>query len=277
MTWRATWLRAQLTGITVSGMVWLVFSALQPNLVALVWLVGAALVMAWPSGLVFRLRCDGRRVSASDRQMVLRAVAPIQCLRGRREPDVLVSSRRSIGLVSSRRSIGLVVGSRELAIGEKLLDGLRTHRISELQFATLAARSVGVAVVNRSRVVAAVELFCLPWSLLQRVGRWLAHLVPGSVRMPRLQRWIAWLVLGIAAVDLYQRALWVSLVMVILVGIAAVTTGRFNRAWAVRLAQLAEGEVRRGGLIPTPPAEPDPWAFLYGDEAERRREREVWP
>lgn len=268
MTWRAIWLRAQLTGIAVSGMVWLVLSALEPNFVALAWLVGAALVAAWSSRLVFRLRCGGRLVSSSDRQVVLRAVAPIQSLRGRREPEVLVSSRRSIGLVC---------GSRELAVGEKLLDGLRTHRISELQVATLAARSVGVAAVNRSRVVATVELFCLPWSLLQRLGRWLARQVPGPARMSRLQRWIAWLVLGLAAVDLYQRALWVSLVMVVLVGVAAVTTGRFNRAWAVRLAQLAEAEVRRSGLTPTPPAEPDPWAFLYEDEAERRRDREVWP
>jgi hypothetical protein len=249
-------------------MVWLVLSALEPNLVALAWLVGAALVAAWPSRLVFHLRCGARSVSASDRQMVLRAVAPLQSLRGRREPEVLLSSRRSIGLV---------VGPRDLVVGEKLLDGLRTHRISELQFATLAARSVGVAVVNRSRVVAVVELFCLPWALLQRLGRWLARLVPGPTRMSRLQRWIAWLVLGIAAIDLYQRALWVSLAMVVLVGVAAVTTGRFSRAWAARLAQLAEAEVRQSGLSPTPPAEPDPWAFLYEDEAERRRDREVWP
>lgn len=268
MTWPATWLRAQLTGIAVSCMVWLVLSALEPNLVALAWLIGAVLVAAWPSRLAFRLRTGGRRVSSSDRQTVLRAVAPIQSLRGRNEPEVLVSRRRSIGLV---------VGSRELAVGEKVLDGLRTRRISDVQFATLAASTVGVAVVNRSRLVAAIGLFCLPWSLAQRGGRWLTHLVPGSVRVSRLQRWIAWLVLGIAAVDLYERALWVSLAMVILVGIASVTTGRFNRAWAVRLAQLAEAEVRRAGLSPTPPVEPDPWAFLFEDETERRRDREVWP
>ncbi|HPZ51042.1 MAG TPA: hypothetical protein PLA44_14415 [Propionibacteriaceae bacterium] len=267
MRWRAIWLRAQLTGIAVSSMVWLVLSALEPALVALAWICGAALVATWPSRLVFRLRCGGRRVSSDDRQIVLRAVAPIQSLRGRREPEVLVSGRLSIGLV---------IGQHRLVVGKKLLNGLRTHQISELRFATLAARSAGVAVVNGSRVVAGVELFCLPWSLLQRLGHRLARPAPWPAWKSGIQRWIVGLVLALAAVDLYRRALWVSLAMVVLVGVAAVTTGRLNRAWAVRLAQLAEAEVPGSGLSPERPAEPDPWAFLFHDEAERR-DRELWP
>lgn len=268
MTWRATWLRAQLTGIAVSCMVWLVLFALEPNLTTLSWIVGAALVAAWPSRLVFHLRSGGRGVSSSDRHLVLRAVAPIQALRGRQEPGVLVSTRRSIGLV---------VGARELVVGAKLLDGLRMRRISQLQFATLTARMVGVAEVNESRLVAAVELFCLPWSLLQRLGRRLAGLAPWPARTSGVQRSIAWLVLALAAIDLYHRALRISLVMVVLVGVAAVTTGRFSRAWAARLAQLGEVEVRRSSLSPERPAEADPWAFLFDDDVERRRDREVWP
>jgi hypothetical protein len=267
MRWREIWLRAQLTGIAISSMVWLVASALEPNVVALAWLGGTVLVAAWPSRLAFRLRCAGRRVSSGDRLMVLQAVAPIQSLRGRGEPEVLFSGWRSIGLV---------VGRRELVVGRTLLDGLRTHRLSQIQFATLAARGVGVAGVNGSRLVAAVELFCLPWSVLQQVGRELARLVPTAIRKSRLQRCFAGLVLALAAVDLYQRGLWVSLVMVVLIGVAAVTTGRFGRAWAVRLAQLAEAEVHRSGLSPEPPVEPDPWAFLFEDEAERH-DRELRP
>lgn len=268
MTWHAIWLRAQLTGVAVSGSIWLVLFALEPNLVALAWLCGVLLVVGWPSRPVFRLRCGGRPASANDRRIVLGAVAPIQSLRGRREPEVLVSGRRSISLV---------LGRHELVIGQKLLDGLRTHRISELQFATLAARSVGVGAVNGSRLVAAAELFCLPYSLLQRLGRRLTQTAPWPARKSGLQQWIAWLVLVLAATDLYRRGLWVSLVMVVLVGVAGVTTSRFSRAWAVRLAQLAEAEVHRSGLDPERPDEPDPWAFLFEDEAERRRDREVWP
>lgn len=268
MTWHAIWLRAQLTGVAVSGSIWLVLFALEPNLVALAWLCGAVLVAAWRSRPVFRLRCGGRPASANDRRIVLGAVAPIQSLRGRRQPEVLVSRRRSIGLV---------VGRHELVITQKLAHGLRTHRISELQFATLAARGVGVTVVNGSRLAAAVELFCLPYSLLQRLGRWLTQTAPWPTRKSGAQRWIAWLILVLAATDLYSRGLWVSLLMVVLVGVAAMTTERFNRAWAVRLAQLAEAEVHRGGLSPERPDEPDPWAFLAEEEAEGRRDREVWP
>lgn len=268
MTWHAIWLRAQLTGVAVSGSIWLVLFALEPNLVALAWLCGAVLVAAWRSRPVFRLRCGGRPASANDRRIVLGAVAPTQSLRGRRQPEVLVSRCRSIGLI---------VGRHELVVGRKLLDGLRTHWISELQFATLAARGVGVGPVNGSRLVAAVELFCLPWSLLQRLARWLVQLAPGPARKSGLQRWISGVVLVLAASDLCRRGLWVSLVMVVLVGVAAVTTSRFSRAWAVRLAQLAEAEVHRSGLSPERPDEPDPWAFLFEEEAERRRDREVWP
>lgn len=268
MTWRAIWLRAQLTAITVSAAIWLVLFALEPGAVALGWILAAATVAAWSSSTVFRLRCGGRRVSSSDRLRVLQAVAPIRSLRGRRQPEVLVSTRPSIGLV---------VGERELVVSRKLLNGLRTHEISDLQFATLTAGGLGVAVVNGSRLVAAVELFCLPWSLLQRLGRWLRRVAQWPVRKSGLQRWIAWFVLLLAAIELYQRGLWVSLVMVVLIGVAAVTTGRFSRAWAVRLAQLAEAEVRHSGLRPERPQEPDPWAFLFENEAERRHNRALWP
>lgn len=268
MTWRAIWLRAQITGIAVSCMVWLVLSALAPNLVALGGLAGAVVVAAWPTRLALRLRYGGRPVTANDRETVLRAVAPIRSMRGRREPEAWVSRRRSVGLI---------VGQHELVVSEKLLNGLRTRRVSDLQFATLTARAVGVAAVNRSRLVAAVELFCLPWSLVQRLGRHLLQpMSPRRFLTSRIQRCVAGLVLVVAAIDLYQTALRVSLVMVVLVGVAAVTTGRFNRAWAVRLAQMAEAEVRRSGLALEEPAEPDPWAFLY-DERARHHRREVWP
>lgn len=267
MTWRVIWLRAQLTGIAVSCMVWLVLSALEPNLVALGWLAGAVVVAAWPTRLALRLRCGGRPIMANDRERVLRAVAPIRSLRGRRAPEVWVSRRRSVGLI---------VGQHELVVSEKMLDGLRTRRLSDLHFATLTARAVGVAAVNRSRLVAAVELFCLPWSLVRRLGRHLQPKAPRRFVATHIQRCVAGLVLTVAAIDLYQRALWVSLVMVVLVGVVAVTTGRFNRAWAVRLGQMAEAEVRRSGLAPEEPAKPDPWAFL-SDECARHRRREVWP
>lgn len=221
MTWRVAWLRAQLTGVAVSCMVWLVLSALAPSLVALGWLAGAVVVAAWPTRLALRLRYAGRPVTANDRATVLRAVAPIHSMRGRSEPGVWVSRRRSVGLI---------VGQHELVVSEKLLNGLRTRRVSDLRFATLTAQAVGIAAVNRSRLVAAMELSCLPWSLVQRLGRGLQRQAPSRFLTSRIQRCVSGLVLIVAAIDLYQRALWVSLVMVVLVGVAAVTTRRFNRA-----------------------------------------------
>ena len=268
MIWRAVWLRAELTGLAFSSMVWLVLSALEPDVVALLWLAGAVLVAAWPSRLVFRARFAGRPVSPSDRELVLRAVAPIQSLRGRNQPEVR-ASRRPLA--------GVAVGPGIVVVGPQLLDRLRFHRVSELLFATLAARCVGVSAVNQSRLVVAMDLFCLPWSLVRRLSRAAIFRLPRRVLATAFGRTTAGLVLALAAVDLFQRGLWVSLVMVVLVGVAAVTTGRFDRAWAVRLDELAQDGVRRSGLAQenrTPPA-PDSWKSLLRDEQERR-DREVW-
>jgi uncharacterized membrane protein len=268
MTWRAVWLRAQLTGIALSSLVWLVLSALGPDLVALVWLAGAVLVAAWPSRLVFRARLAGRQVSPADRELVLRVVAPIQSLRGRNQPE-LRASRRPLA--------GVAVGPGIVVVGEKLMDRLRSRRLSGLQFATLAARCVGVAAVNQSRLVVAVDLFCLPWSVVRRLSRAVVFRLPRRVLSTAFGRVMAGLVLVLAAVDLFQRGLWVSLVMVVLVGVAALTTGRFDRAWAVRLDELAQDGVRRCGLAQEKRtlAAPDPWESLLRDEQERR-DREVW-
>ena len=162
MTWRGTWVRAQITAMAASSMVWLMLPALEPTIVGLLWLLGAVLVVTWPTGLAFRWRCGGRRVSASDRLMVLRAVAPVQRLRGRNQPEVLVSRRPGIGLA---------VGPHCLIVSHALLNGLRSHQVTDLRFATLAARSVGTSGVTKSRLVAAVELFCWPWSLMPRLFR----------------------------------------------------------------------------------------------------------
>lgn len=268
MTWRAIWLRAQFTGVAFSTMVWLVLPALEPHVVALVWLAGAVLVAAWPSRLVFRARFAGRRVSPADRELVLRALSPIQSLRGRNQPEVRTSRRRLAGVA---------VGPGIVVVGQQMLDRLRSHRVSVLQFATLAARCLGVAAVNQSRLVVAADLFCLPWSLVRRLSRATIFRLPRRVLATAFGRVMAGLVLAIAVTDLFQRGLWVSLVMVVLVGVAAVTTGRLDRAWAVRLDELARDEVRRCGLAQQnrTPAAPDPWTSAFSDEQERR-DREVW-
>jgi uncharacterized membrane protein len=233
-----------------------------------VWLTGAVLVAAWPSRLMFRARFAGRQVTPADRELMLRAVAPIQSLRGRNQPEVR-ASRRPL--------TGVAVGPGIVVVGQQLLEKLRSRRVSEVQFATLAARCVGVAGVNQSRLVVAVDLFCLPWSLVRRLSRAAIFRLPRRVLATAFGRTMAGLVLVLAAVDLFQRGLWVSLVMVVLVGVAAVTTGRFHRVWAVRLDELAQDGVRRCGLAPENRtlAAPDPWTTLLRDE-QIQGDLEVW-
>ena len=268
MKWRGIWIRAQLTGIGLSSMVWLTAAALEPTIVAVAWALGALLVAAWPSRLAIQLRCGGRCVSSSDRQLVSRAVAPVRSLRGRNEPEVRVTHRRRVGVL---------VGAHPLVINQALLDALRAHRISELHLTTLSARAVGVAPVNGSRLVAAVELFCLPWSLLRRVIRSAAGAVPRFNPVSGIASCMALVVLTLASIELYQRGLWVSLVIVLLTGLGLTTSGRTTRAWARRLEELADAEVQRSGLRLDSPEEPDPWDFLLEHDPDPRPERGVWP
>lgn len=268
MKWRGIWLGAQLSGIAISSMAWLVAAALEPTFVAVAWALGAVLVAAWPSRLALQLRCGGRRVSSEDRQLVSRAIAPVRSLRGRNEPEVRLTHRRRIGVL---------VGAHSLVISQALLDALRAHRVSELHLAIMAARAVGVAPVNGSRVVAAVELFCLPWSLLRRLARSVAGAVPRLAFGSAIATWMAWVVLTLAAIELYQRGLWVSLVMVLLAGLGLTLSGRTTRSWAQRLEELADAEAQRSGLRLDRPEEPDPWDFLLEHDADPRPERGVWP
>ena len=68
----------------------------------------------------------------------------------------------------------------------------------------------------------------------------------------------------------------VLLAAAVVAGVAAVTTGKFDRAWAVRLNELAQDAVGRCGLAQEnwTPAAPDPWTSLLRDE-QGRRDREV--
>ncbi len=123
-------------------------------------------------------------------------------------------------------------------VSARLVDLVRHGRIADLAVCELVLQVLALAPVQRSRLVASVELFCLLWAVLASVAR------PAYLLARRL-RPLAWVFALLAAGDLYRRGEWFPMVLLLLVVVATVTTPRFDRAWAARRQALAEEAVRR--------------------------------
>ena len=231
MTWRWVWSRAQLTAVLVSAVVWLMLMALVPVFVVVFGLFAVAVVAGWSSWPVLWWRYGARRLRPVEAEAVWRALVPLEWLRGRNQPRLWVGSRVDAEVTA--------VDTRQLVLSERLLALVAEHRVSDHQVCRLVAQGFGLVEVNRSRLVATVDVFCAPWALLEIVAITLA----GRVATAPLVRfaWRArWLFVVLAGIALYGRGHWPGLVMLTLVAVATVTTPRWNRAWAVRQTQLRD-------------------------------------
>ena len=230
MSWRWVWLRSRITASAVSGVIWLIVACLAPALFAGVLAVAIVTVVGWRSVVMVRCRCGARRATDGEAGVLLRTLVPVVGLRGRYQPSLWVSDRLGCDVRA--------VDERTLLVSRRLVGLVRTGRIADLAVCELVVRAFALAPVERSRVVAFVRLFCLPWTALAFVAR------PVRVLAGRL-RPLAWLFAALAVGDLYRRGEWFPVVLLVLVVVATVTTPRFDRAWAARREAMANDAVRR--------------------------------
>lgn len=236
MNWRWTWLRAQLTAIVASGLVWLVAGVLAPVPVCVVVVVGVVLVSGWRSRLGLWLRFGGRPAGYAS-ELVWRALIPVEWLRGRHQPRLFTSTRLAQDVVAA--------GPRDLVVHERLVRRLSRQQLDEADLCRLVVQAMALTEVNRSGLVASVHLFCLPWSLMAMAARTLCRPVR-SIRLAGFAWQLRWLDIGLAVVDLYQRGHWPGLVMLILIATATITNPRWNQAW--RRHQTAMTDVAEKNL-----------------------------
>lgn len=229
MTWRWVWARAQHTGIVASAVVWLVLAALAPMFVAAYALLGVAVVAGWSTWPVLWWRYGARRLSPVEAEVVWQALVPLEWLRGRNQPRLWVGSRVDADVTAA--------DPHQLVFSERLVGQVTHHEVSDPEVCRLVVRAFGLVGVNRSRLVAAVDVFCAPWALLAIIASTLAGPVAGFPLVGFAWR-IRWLFIILAAVDLYGRGHWPGLVTLALVAAATVTTPRWSRAWAVRRAEM---------------------------------------
>lgn len=230
MSWRWVWLRSRLTACAVSGMIWLIVACLAPALGIGLLTAAIVTIAGWSSGLMVRCRSGARRATDDEAAILLRALVPVAGLRGRNQPLVWVGDRLSCDVRA--------LDERTLVVSARLVDLYRHGRIADLAVCELVLRAFALAPVRRSRGVAAVQLFCLPWAALAFVAR------PAGLLAGRL-RPLAWVFALLAGGDLCRRGEWFPMVLLVLVVVATVTTPRFDRAWAARRQAMAEATVRR--------------------------------
>ena len=232
MTWRWVWARSRLTAIVASGLIWLVLLSLAPAFVATYVLLGGVAVAGWRTRGLLRWRFGARRIEAAQAELVWRALVPVGWLRGRHQPRLWASARLGRCVVAPDQ--------HQLVLGARLLREISERQLADPEVRRLAVRALAAAEVNRSRLVAAVEVWCAPWSLLATAARALASPVAG-IPLIRFAWRARWLFVALAAADLYGRADLPGLVMLVFVAIATVTTPRWDRAWNKHQLAMADG------------------------------------
>ena len=230
MSWRWVWLRSRITASAVSGIIWLIVACLAPDLFAGVLAVAIVTVVGWRSAVMVRCRYGARRATDGEAAVLLRTLVPVAGLRGRNQPSLWVSDRLGRDVRA--------VDERTLLVSRRLVGVVRNGRIADLAVCELVVRAFALARVERSRLVAVVRLFCLPWTALAFGAR------PARVLARRL-RPLAWVFAVLAVADLYPRGEWFPIVLLVLVGVATVTRPRFDRAWAALCEAMADNAVRR--------------------------------
>lgn len=240
--WRARWAIAQITGLLFSSLIWVVLLASAPKWVFGALLAGTVFVLAFRTRPVLRLSVGARPAAPADRDAVLRAIVPVASLRGRNQPRVFVAT--------GRRAAGwdvTAIDRRTLLVSEATLSRIAAGTISDLEVSACVARTFGQLPVLGSRLVLAVDLFCLPWTAVHAIT---SRISSDLTRVPPMS--FAWrmrpVVFGLGLLDAVQHSRWEAAVPLFVLSVLTYTTRRSNRAWQRRLAELGDCRAEDEGL-----------------------------
>lgn len=237
--WRGSWAAAQITGVFVSSVLWLVFSAVWP----MVGLAGVLLGVAYLWGRNTRVglwwRFGACPAGPVEQRHVLVAIVPIHTLRGRRQPRVWLSPRIGQTVVMPT--------DHDLVVGEPLAAALTANRMLPDEFGASVSHALGQQPVRRSQLVAVVDAYSLPWTLVEITNQ---AMLPWLHRIPMLQfAWqVRWVVFGLALVDSARNDRWVAFAGVLVVSVLSWSTGFLRRRWLTTCARLGDDQCRADGL-----------------------------
>jgi len=246
--WRARWALAQVTGVLFSSLVWILLLASVPSWLLGGLVAGTVLVLAFRTRPMLLLAFGARPAALADREVVLRAIVPVASLRGRNQPRVFVGK--------GRRAAGWDVTAadrRTLLVSEAMLTAITAGTVSELEVSARVARAFGQLPARRSRIVLAVGLYCLPWTV---VHAFVDRISFALARVPLMS--FAWrmrmVVFFLGLLDAVQHGRWEAAIPLTVLSVLTYTTGPLDRAWRCRLAELGDRRVEDEGLGSVPAA-----------------------
>ncbi len=242
MTWRRVWLRAQITGLVFSSVVWLVVAGLSLTAALAVIAVGVVCLLVRDTRVGLWWRFGARPASAFERERVQAAIVPIASLRGRHQPRIWIGTRTGAG--------GAVVPTpADLVVSPSVVRRIVAGELNDEHTSALVSRALGQRPVWGSRLVAVVDVYCVPWRLVEMVTMVFDVTAGGSGLMAASWK-IRWMVFGVAIVDNVQAARWNALVVVVIVAVLSGTTPALRRRWLDTLRDLGDRQVITEGLGP---------------------------
>jgi len=240
--WRMRWALAQVAGLLFSTVVWIMLLASAPQMVVGVALAGAVFVLTSRTRPVLLLAYGARPATPADRDALLRAIVPVPSLRGRNQPRVFVArGRRARGWDVTAIDLGT------LLVSEATLSQITAGSMSDLQLSALVARRFGQLPALGSRFFLAVDLYCLPWTVVHTFA---TRISSARARVPLMS--LAWrmrpVVFSLGLLDAAQHGRWGAAIPLIVLSVLTYTTGPLDRAWQRRLAELGDRRVEDEGL-----------------------------
>lgn len=242
LRWRARWALAQVTGVLFSSVVWILLLASVPSVVGGALIAATLFVLAFRTRPVLLLVFGARAAALADRDAVLRAIVPVASLRGRNQPRVFVAT--------GRRVAGWDVTAtdpRTLLVSQATLSQIRAGTVSDLEVSARVARAFGQLPALGCRVVLAVGLYCLPWTVVRACANRVSSALAG---VPLVS--FAWrmrlVVFSLGLVDAVRHARWEAAIPLVGLSVLTYTTVPLDRAWRRRLAELGDRRVEGEGL-----------------------------
>jgi hypothetical protein len=240
MGWRGAWAAAQITGVIVSTLIWIVAAGASLGACAAAVGLGVLLVVGRNSRIGLWWRFGARPATTFEEGRVLAAIVPIESLRGRRQPAIWVASRLAGRAVVMPRGTDLLVSRallRQVVFGE----------VADDHVGVLVSQAAGREPVDYSWLVAAVGVYCSPWLAIEAVVAWFGPVARGAAVLSLSWKG-RWLILAVALVDSAHAARWPAFLGLTAVGLLGATTPHLRRRWEVTLRGLEDRRVVADGL-----------------------------
>lgn len=240
--WIAPWAKAQITGIVVSSVVWIMVAGLSVPAFAVLLLAGVAAVAGRNTRAGLWWRFAARRATSFEQQVVLEVIVPIASLRGRNQPAVWVGRRL--------RGVEVVMVSRaDLVVSPEFLRQVACGQLTDRQASARVSHALGQHQLNDSVLVNAVDAHCLPWRIVQVFSGGASQIAARS-SMLRFSWKVRWIVFGAAIFDSYRNARWAALVGVLAIALLSWSTRYFQKRWVRTLELLGDQRTFAEGLGP---------------------------